>query len=95
VSIERAYDFSFAKKAGSELTQAGWKPLRLRRRVPCEPRREGGVITSFPQWRHPMWSSDPFANPTKIVGLSKVDAVPTLGSTLQFELDPDRHTYKE
>ncbi|HEX9273970.1 MAG TPA: hypothetical protein VGA01_17345 [Candidatus Binatia bacterium] len=26
VSIERAYDFSFAKKADSELTQAGWKP---------------------------------------------------------------------
>jgi hypothetical protein len=24
--IERAYDFSFAKKADSELTQAGWKP---------------------------------------------------------------------
>jgi len=26
VSIERAYDFSFAKKADSELTQAGWRP---------------------------------------------------------------------
>ena len=26
VAIERAYDFSFAKKADSELTQAGWKP---------------------------------------------------------------------
>src|SRR6476659_5776719 len=26
VSIERAYDFTFAKKADSELTQAGWKP---------------------------------------------------------------------
>ena len=26
VSIERAYDFSFAKKADSELTQSGWKP---------------------------------------------------------------------
>jgi ABC-type nitrate/sulfonate/bicarbonate transport system substrate-binding protein len=26
VPIERAYDFSFAKKADSELTQAGWKP---------------------------------------------------------------------
>jgi hypothetical protein len=26
VPIERAYDFSFAKKANSELTQAGWKP---------------------------------------------------------------------
>ena len=25
-SIERAYDFSFARKADSELTQAGWKP---------------------------------------------------------------------
>jgi hypothetical protein len=25
-TIERAYDFSFAKKADSELTQAGWKP---------------------------------------------------------------------
>jgi hypothetical protein len=24
--IESAYDFSFAKKADSELTQAGWKP---------------------------------------------------------------------
>jgi hypothetical protein len=24
--IERAYDFSFAKEADSELTQAGWKP---------------------------------------------------------------------
>ena len=26
VPIERAYDFGFAKKADSELTQAGWKP---------------------------------------------------------------------
>ena len=26
VPIERAYDFSFAKKADRELTQAGWKP---------------------------------------------------------------------
>jgi hypothetical protein len=26
VPIESAYDFSFAKKADSELTQAGWKP---------------------------------------------------------------------
>jgi NitT/TauT family transport system substrate-binding protein len=26
VPIERAYDFSFAKKADSELSQAGWKP---------------------------------------------------------------------
>jgi hypothetical protein len=26
VPIERACDFSFAKKADSELTQAGWKP---------------------------------------------------------------------
>jgi NitT/TauT family transport system substrate-binding protein len=26
VPIERAYDFSFAKKADSELTQMGWKP---------------------------------------------------------------------
>ncbi|HWO42167.1 MAG TPA: ABC transporter substrate-binding protein [Candidatus Eisenbacteria bacterium] len=26
VPIERAYDFSFAKKANAELTQAGWKP---------------------------------------------------------------------
>jgi len=26
VPIERAYDFSFAKKADSELNQAGWKP---------------------------------------------------------------------
>jgi NitT/TauT family transport system substrate-binding protein len=26
VPIDRAYDFSFAKKADSELTQAGWKP---------------------------------------------------------------------
>jgi ABC-type nitrate/sulfonate/bicarbonate transport system substrate-binding protein len=26
VPIERAYDFSFAKKTDSELTQAGWKP---------------------------------------------------------------------
>jgi ABC-type nitrate/sulfonate/bicarbonate transport system substrate-binding protein len=26
VPIERAYDFSFAKKADAELTQAGWKP---------------------------------------------------------------------
>jgi len=26
VPIERAYDFSFAKKADSELTQAGWRP---------------------------------------------------------------------
>lgn len=26
VSVERAYDFSFAKKADAELTQAGWKP---------------------------------------------------------------------
>ena len=26
VPIERAYDFSFAKKADSELTQASWKP---------------------------------------------------------------------
>ena len=26
VPIERAYDFSFAKKADGELTQAGWKP---------------------------------------------------------------------
>jgi len=26
IPIERAYDFSFAKKADSELTQAGWKP---------------------------------------------------------------------
>jgi hypothetical protein len=26
VPIERAYDFSFAKKADSELTQGGWKP---------------------------------------------------------------------
>ena len=26
VPIERAYDFSFAKKADSELTQVGWKP---------------------------------------------------------------------
>jgi hypothetical protein len=26
VPIERAYDFSLAKKADSELTQAGWKP---------------------------------------------------------------------
>ena len=26
VPIERAYDFSFAKRADSELTQAGWKP---------------------------------------------------------------------
>src|SRR5436305_2060150 len=26
VPIERAYDFSFAKKADSDLTQAGWKP---------------------------------------------------------------------
>jgi len=26
VPIERAYDFSFAKKADSELTQSGWKP---------------------------------------------------------------------
>jgi hypothetical protein len=26
VPIQRAYDFSFAKKADSELTQAGWKP---------------------------------------------------------------------
>jgi ABC-type nitrate/sulfonate/bicarbonate transport system substrate-binding protein len=26
VPIERAYDFTFAKKADSELTQAGWKP---------------------------------------------------------------------
>jgi len=26
VPIERAYDFSFAKKADSELTKTGWKP---------------------------------------------------------------------
>jgi ABC-type nitrate/sulfonate/bicarbonate transport system substrate-binding protein len=26
VPIERAYDFTFAKKADRELTQAGWKP---------------------------------------------------------------------
>ena len=26
VPIERAYDFSFAKKADRELTQASWKP---------------------------------------------------------------------
>jgi len=26
IPIERAYDFSFAKKADSELTQGGWKP---------------------------------------------------------------------
>jgi ABC-type nitrate/sulfonate/bicarbonate transport system substrate-binding protein len=26
IPIERAYDFSFAKKADGELTQAGWKP---------------------------------------------------------------------
>ena len=26
VPIERAYDFSFAKKADIELIQAGWKP---------------------------------------------------------------------
>jgi NitT/TauT family transport system substrate-binding protein len=26
VPVERAYDFSFAKKADAELTQAGWKP---------------------------------------------------------------------
>jgi hypothetical protein len=26
VPIERAYDFSFAKKADSELMQAGWEP---------------------------------------------------------------------
>ena len=26
VPIERACDFSFAKKADSDLTQAGWKP---------------------------------------------------------------------
>jgi hypothetical protein len=26
VPIERAYDFSFAKRADSELTQASWKP---------------------------------------------------------------------
>ena len=26
VLMERAYDFRFAKKADSELTQAGWKP---------------------------------------------------------------------
>jgi len=26
VPIERAYDFSFAKRADSELSQAGWKP---------------------------------------------------------------------
>ena len=26
VPIGRAYDFSFAKKADGELTQAGWKP---------------------------------------------------------------------
>jgi hypothetical protein len=26
VPIERAYDFSVAKRADSELTQAGWKP---------------------------------------------------------------------
>jgi len=24
--IDRAYDFSFAKKADGDLTQAGWKP---------------------------------------------------------------------
>jgi len=29
VPIERAYDFSFTKKADSELTQAGWKPQQL------------------------------------------------------------------
>ena len=29
VPIERAYDFRFAKKADSDLTQAGWKPYRL------------------------------------------------------------------
>ena len=26
VPVKRAYDFSFAKKADMELTQAGWKP---------------------------------------------------------------------
>jgi ABC-type nitrate/sulfonate/bicarbonate transport system substrate-binding protein len=26
VPVERAYDFSFAKKADSELAQSGWKP---------------------------------------------------------------------
>jgi ABC-type nitrate/sulfonate/bicarbonate transport system substrate-binding protein len=26
IPIERAYDFSFAKKADEELTKAGWKP---------------------------------------------------------------------
>jgi hypothetical protein len=26
VPIERAYDFSFAKKADEELTKAGWRP---------------------------------------------------------------------
>ncbi|MGE5852189.1 MAG: hypothetical protein ACM35E_03530, partial [Deltaproteobacteria bacterium] len=26
IPIERAYDFSFAKKADAELIQAGWKP---------------------------------------------------------------------
>jgi hypothetical protein len=26
VPIEHAYDFNFANKADSELTQAGWKP---------------------------------------------------------------------
>jgi hypothetical protein len=26
VPIQRAYDFSFAEKADSELTLAGWKP---------------------------------------------------------------------
>jgi hypothetical protein len=26
VSIDRAYDFSFARQADSELTQAAWKP---------------------------------------------------------------------
>jgi hypothetical protein len=31
VPIERAYDFSFAKKADSELTQASWKPKKLSR----------------------------------------------------------------
>ena len=29
--IERAYDFSFAKKMDSELTQASWEPQKLPR----------------------------------------------------------------
>ena len=75
--IDRAYDFSFAKKADGELTQARLETLETFQGWACRHLRAGESHDS-PMTPPKLALCDPFPDLANMVGLSKSEPVPFL-----------------